>query len=56
MPTPSAVEKFMPETFRPTKTAQEMATRGEDVTAYFTNDFTVVRPEELDSTAAASKP
>ncbi len=59
MPMPSAVEKFMPETFRPTKTADEiaeMAARGEDVSAYFTNDFMVVRPEELDSTAAASKP
>ena len=59
MPMPSAVEKFMPETFRPTKAADEiaeMAARGEDVSAYFTNDFTVVRPvgevlQQLDSMA-----
>ena len=32
---------------RPNKTADEiaeMAARGEDVSAYFTNDFAVVRP------------
>ena len=37
----------MPQTSRPNKTADEiaeMAARGEDVSAYFTNDFTVVRP------------
>ncbi len=37
----------MPITFRPTKTADEiaeMAAGGGDVSAYFTNEFTVVRP------------
>lgn len=63
MPTLSVVEKFMPETSKPTKTADEiaeMAARGEDVSAYFTNDFMVVRParevlQQLDSMAALSK-
>jgi hypothetical protein len=37
----------MPRTSRTTRTADEiaaMASRGEDVSAYFTNRFTVVRP------------
>jgi hypothetical protein len=37
----------MPKTSRKTRTAgeiAEMATRGEDISAYFTNKFTVVRP------------
>ena len=37
----------MPKTSRKTRTADEiaeMASRGEDVSAYFTNKFTVVRP------------
>ena len=37
----------MPKTSRKTPTADEiaeMASRGEDVSAYFTNKFTVVRP------------
>jgi hypothetical protein len=37
----------MPKTSRTTPTADkiaEMASRGEDVSAYFTNKFTVVRP------------
>jgi hypothetical protein len=37
----------MPKTSRPMRTADEIATmasRGEDVSAYFTNRFTVVRP------------
>jgi hypothetical protein len=37
----------MPKTSKRTATADEiaeMATRGEDVSAYFTNKFTVVRP------------
>lgn len=37
----------MPKTFRKAPTADEiaeMASRGEDVSAYFTNKFTVVRP------------
>ena len=37
----------MPKTPRSTKTADqiaELATRGEDVSVYFTNKFTVVRP------------
>jgi hypothetical protein len=37
----------MPKTSRRTRTADEiaeMASRGEDVSAYFTNKFTVVRP------------
>jgi hypothetical protein len=37
----------MPKTSNPKRTADqiaEMATRGEDVSAYFTNKFTVVRP------------
>ncbi len=37
----------MPKTPRTTKTADEiaaMASRGEDVSAHFTNNFTVVRP------------
>ena len=37
----------MPKTFRKAPTADEiaeMASRGEDVSAYFTNQFTVVRP------------
>ena len=37
----------MPKTLRPTATADEIAeraTRGEDVSAYFTNKFVVVRP------------
>ena len=37
----------MPKTSKTVKTAEEiagMATRGEDVSAYFTNKFTVVRP------------
>lgn len=37
----------MPRTYRTTPTADEiaeMASRGEDVSAYFTNKFTVVRP------------
>jgi hypothetical protein len=37
----------MPKTSRKTRTADEiaeMATRGEDISAYFTNKFTVVRP------------
>lgn len=29
---------------RPSPTADEMATRGEDVSKFFTNQFTVVRP------------
>ena len=58
----------MPKTFKPAPTADEiaaMATRGEDVSRFFTNKFTVVRPikrvnvdltegmlRELDSRAA----
>ena len=41
------IEKAMPKTPRTTRTADEiaeMASRGEDVSAYFTNKFTVVRP------------
>jgi hypothetical protein len=37
----------MPKTSRKTHTADEiaeMASRGEDISAYFTNGFTVVRP------------
>jgi hypothetical protein len=37
----------MPKTSKPTKTADEiaeMASRGEDVSTFFTNKFTVVRP------------
>ena len=37
----------MPRTSKETATADEiadMATRGEDISAYFTNQFTVVRP------------
>ncbi len=37
----------MSETSKPVKTADEiaaMASRGEDVSAFFTNQFTVVRP------------
>jgi hypothetical protein len=37
----------MPKTSRKTRTADEiaeMASRGEDISAYFTNRFTVVRP------------
>jgi len=37
----------MPKTSRKSRTADEladMATRGEDISAYFTNRFTVVRP------------
>jgi hypothetical protein len=37
----------MPKTSRKTRTADElaeMASRGEDISAYFTNQFTVVRP------------
>jgi hypothetical protein len=37
----------MPKTSRKTRTADEiaeMASRGEDISAYFTNKFTVVRP------------
>lgn len=37
----------MPKTSRTTRTADEIgdkATRGEDVSAYFTNQFTVIRP------------
>ena len=37
----------MPKTLRKTPTADEIAeraSRGEDVSAYFTNQFTVVRP------------
>jgi hypothetical protein len=37
----------MPKTLKPTATADEIAdraSRGEDVSAYFTNRFTVVRP------------
>ena len=37
----------MPKTSKPTKTADEiaeMASRGEDVSGFFTNKFTVVRP------------
>ena len=37
----------MPKTSRKTPTADEiaeMASRGEDISAYFTNNFTVVRP------------
>ena len=37
----------MPKTSKPRKTADEiaeMASRGEDVSAFFTNKFTVVRP------------
>ncbi|MGA7413901.1 MAG: hypothetical protein WBW33_25720 [Bryobacteraceae bacterium] len=37
----------MPKMLRPVKTADEiaeMASRGEDVSAFFTNKFTVVRP------------
>jgi hypothetical protein len=37
----------MPKTFKTTPSADEIAeraTRGEDVSAYFTNKFTVVRP------------
>jgi hypothetical protein len=37
----------MPKTFRKARTADEiaeMASRGEDISAYFTNKFTVVRP------------
>ncbi len=39
--------RSMPKTSRTTRTADEiaeMASRGEDVSAYFTNKFTVVRP------------
>lgn len=39
----------MPKTPKATRSAEEiaeMATRGEDVSAYFTNKFTVVRPVE----------
>ena len=39
--------KVMPKTSKPARTADqiaEMASRGEDVSAYFTNKFTVVRP------------
>ena len=39
----------MPKTSRATPTADEiaeMASRGEDISAYFTNRFTVVRPVE----------
>ena len=37
----------MPKTFKTTRSADEiaeMASHGEDVSAYFTNKFTVVRP------------
>jgi hypothetical protein len=37
----------MPKTSKPVRTADEiaeMASRGEDISAYFTNKFTVVRP------------
>jgi hypothetical protein len=37
----------MPKTSKPVRTAEEiaaMASRGEDISAYFTNKFTVVRP------------
>ena len=37
----------MPKTLRKSRTAEEiadMASRGEDISAYFTNKFTVVRP------------
>lgn len=37
----------MPKTFRKTPSAEkiaEMASRGEDISGYFTNKFTVVRP------------
>jgi Ribbon-helix-helix protein, copG family len=37
----------MPKTFKKARTADEiaeMASRGEDVSSYFTNKFTVVRP------------
>jgi hypothetical protein len=39
--------KAMPKTFKKSPTADqtaEMASRGEDVSAYFTNQFTVVKP------------
>jgi len=47
----------MPKMSKPTRTAEEiadMATRGEDVSSFFTNKFTVVRPVKrvnLDLTA-----
>src|ERR1039458_1768886 len=44
---PKKKSKAMPKTLRTTPSAEEIAekaSRGEDVSAYFTNQFTVVRP------------